>query len=232
VQRLSAGRELPVTTEHIPQAYNLIFKKPVSLLKPKIFVPKLLYVYDAAGEIFKTNDQMDLQDYYDYTKGILFIIDPFAIPAYNLSHQEAIEHIRDSVRPSSTGIMETYERMKEKIEKVFGLSRNSKYPIPIAVVLNKVDALNLEDEIGEEVAIALKTYEASIATVEDAISILVRNFLCKYELSNFVRDLELYFSKVKYFSCSALGRLPTQSDTSSFKPTRVLEPLVWLLEQV
>lgn len=232
VQRLAAGRELAVTTELIPHAYNLIFKKPVSLLRPKNFVPKLLYIYDAAGEIFKTNDQMDLQDYYDYTKGILFIIDPFAIPAFNLMHREDIERIRHTLRPSSTDIMETYERLKEKIEKVFGLSQNRKYSIPIAIVVNKVDTLNLEDEVGEEVAMALKALEASIPTVEDAISILVRNFLCKYELNNFVRDLELYFSNVKYFSCSALGRLPMQADTTSFKPIRVLEPLAWLIEQV
>src|SRR5947209_8602799 len=100
MRHLAAGRELLVTTEHIPQAYNLIFKKPASLLRPKNFIPKLLYIYDAAGEIFKTNDQMDLQDYYDYTKGILFIIDPFAIPAYNLRHQEVIERILVSVLQS------------------------------------------------------------------------------------------------------------------------------------
>jgi hypothetical protein len=57
----------------------------------------------------------------------------------------------------------------------------------------------------------------------------VKDFLCQYSLDNFVRDLEAQLSTVKYFSCSALGRLPSQDDTSSFVPVRVLDPLIWLL---
>ncbi len=57
----------------------------------------------------------------------------------------------------------------------------------------------------------------------------MRDFLRNYGLGNFMRDVESQFAHVKYFSCSALGRLPTQADTRSFQPIRVLDPLVWLL---
>lgn len=58
---------------------------------------------------------------------------------------------------------------------------------------------------------------------------LVRNFLCRYELGHFVQNVEIQFSNVRYFSCSALGRLPVPGDTRSFIPIRVGEPLIWLL---
>ena len=76
---------------------------------------------------------------------------------------------------------------------------------------------------------ALMAHDPSIVSEEDAISLLVRHLLYNYGLGNFVRDVESQFTNVKYFSCSALGRLPSQTDTRSFQPIRVLDPLVWLL---
>jgi hypothetical protein len=99
------------------------------------------------------------------------------------------------------------------------------------VVITKVDALELENEIGDPAAHALLQRDPSITSVEDARSSVVRDFLCNYGLDDFVRELELHFSNVKYFSCSALGRLPVQGDTRGFTPRRVVEPLLWLLAQ-
>jgi len=223
LQRLSQGHELLKTPDIVPQAYNLDIRAPGA------WVPKFAYIYDAAGEAFNTNANTSLQEYYKYIHGVIFVTDHFAIAEYRNLHKVDIELLRDSLRPSALNVMQAYERMMQMLEASIGIRKGGRYSQPIAIVVTKVDALNLEWEIGEPAAQALMAHNPSIISQEDAISILVRDFLRNYGLGNFMRDVESQFAHVKYFSCSALGRLPTQADTRSFQPIRVLDPLVWLL---
>ena len=222
LHRLEGGRELVATTEVVPQAYNLKIKVPGWR------VPKLAYVYDAAGEAFATYDNTSRQAYYKYIDGIIFVIDPFAIPEYYRIYQTDIEQIRTSLRPSRLGVMEAYERMMQMFEASVDMRKRKRYSQPIAVVVTKVDTLDLEDEVGSRAAQALMAHDPSIPSEAEAIHMLVRDFLCKYDMDHFVRDLEANFAHVRYFSCSALGRLPSTMDTREFTPIRVLDPLIWL----
>jgi len=224
LRQLASGQELLKTPDIVPQAINL------KIRAPKARVPKLAYVYDAAGEAFNKSENTSLQEYYKYVDGIILIIDPFSIAAYRRLHQKEIERLRGSLRPSALDVMQTYERMMQMFEASVGL-RKKRYAQPVAVVITKVDALDLEHDIGLPAAHALVASDPALASEDEAISKLVRDFLCSYDLENFVRDLESQFAKVRYFSCSALGRLPNPGDTSSFDPVRVLEPLAWLLTQ-
>jgi len=223
LQSLARGHELLKTPEIVPQAYNLEIRAPGAR------VPKFAYVYDAAGEAFNTNENTSLQEYYKYIDGVIFVIDPFAITEYARLHQSDIDMVRNSLRPSSLNVMQAYERMMQMFEASKGIRKGGRYPQPIAIVVTKVDARNLEWEIGIPATQALMASDPSIVSEEDGMSLLVRRFLYNYGLDNFVRDVETQFTNVKYFSCSALGRLPTQLDTRSFQPIRVLDPLVWLL---
>jgi double-GTPase-like protein len=225
-QRLASGRELVKTPEIVPQAYNLAIKAP-----RRWKVPTIVYVYDAAGEAFNTSENTDSQVYYKYIDAIVFVIDPCAIPAYYKVHYGEIELLRQSLRPSELDVMQAYERMTQMFEASIGLQKGRRYSHPIAVVITKVDALELENEIGTPAAQALLQRDSSITSEEDAMSTVVRDSLCNYGLDHFVRELELQFANVKYFSCSALGRLPAQEDTSGFIPIRVVDPLLWLLAQ-
>lgn len=225
IQRLDSGRELVKTTNIVARAYNLKIKAPRAL------VPKLAYIYDAAGEAFNNSENTRLQEYYKYVDGIIFVIDPCAISAYNHIHQQDIAFLREQLRPSQLDVMQAYERMFQMFEASVGLHKGSRFRHPIAIVVTKVDALNLEYEVGAPAAQFLIQQNPSINSEEEAISILVRNFLCNYGLDNFVRDVELQFANVKYFSCSALGRLPMINDTRSFQPIRAADPLIWLLTQ-
>lgn len=225
VQSLSNGQELLKTPDMIPQAYNL------SIKGPRAMVPTIAYIYDAAGEVYGRSAHIDNQVYYKYIDGIIFVIDPCAIPTYRRMHQGDISLIQQELRPSLLDVMEAYERMKEMFEASINVRKGQRYPHPIAVVLTKVDALGLEQEIGLPAAHMLMQSDPSIRSEEDAMSTVVRTFLGNYGLDNFVRDLELQFSNVKYFSSSALGRLPLQNDTRAFTPIRVLDPLIWLLSK-
>jgi len=224
LRRLDNGQELKMTPDIIPHAYNLRIKAL------RAWVPKLMYVYDAAGEVFNDSRHTRRQEYYKYTQGIIFVIDPCTITEYYRAHEMEIERIRDSIRPGSSDVMSTYTRMLSMFEASKGVRNEGRYPQPVAVVLTKADALKLEEEIGAPAAQSLMAQDPSkYITEEDAISTLVRDFLSAYGLDNFVRDLEAQFVDVKYFSCSALGRLPIQTNRQEFIPIRVLEPLRWLL---
>lgn len=230
VQRLDQGRVLVKTTEVVPQAYNLSIKAPRAL------VPSIAYVYDAAGEAFEDSKNTDSQVYYKYIDGLIFIIDPSAIPAYHSIHQGEIALIDKQLRPGTLDVMQTYERMVEMFASSVHFQKGRRYTHPIAVVVTKTDALNLESEIGAPAAQLLMQHTPTITSEADAIHTLVRDFLNSYGLDYFVRELELHFSNVRYFSCSALGRLPSfqdaiSQDMSSFTPLRVGEPLFWLLSQ-
>lgn len=223
---LQTGHELVETPDEVPQAYNLKIEIPGAP------VPKLVYLYDASGETFTSYEKVSQHDYYKYIDGIIFVIDPFAIPDYLQIHQSEVELIRESLRPSNLGIMQVYERMIEMVEASVKIRHRGRYVQPIAVVVTKVDALNLEDEIGAPAAQALRDRDPSLRDDEEAINQLVREFLCHYQLDNFVRDLESQFSNVGYFSCSALGRLPSATDSSAFDPIRASDPFEWLLKRI
>lgn len=223
IKRLSHGRELVKTTEIVAHAYNL------RIQSPRKRVPTLAYVYDAAGEAYNTSENTAQQEYYKYIDGIIFVIDPFSIRAYSHLHEPEIAQYQNLIRPSTLDVMQAYERMFHMFEDSAGLRKGRRFSHPIAVVITKVDALNLEHEIGTFAARNLMNSDPHITNEDQAINMLVRDFLCRYELDHFVRDVEMQFSNVRYFSCSALGRMPVAGDTRSFMSVRVGNPLIWLL---
>lgn len=225
-RRLSTGRPLVKTTDIVARAYNL------KLQSPRAFVPKLAYIYDAAGEAYNASENTAQQEYYKYIDGIIFMVDPFAIPAYRRVHEAEILAQKDLIRPSGLDAMQAYERMFTMFEDSIGLRKGRRFSHPIAIVVTKVDVFNLEAEIGSFAAQQLMRRDPSMRREADAIHTLVRDFLCRYELGHFVQNMEIQFSTVRYFSCSALGRLPVPGDARSFVPIRVGEPLIWLLTNV
>lgn len=221
--KLWAGKELPSTKGLVPQAFILKVHRTRTLL------PKLVYMYDPSGLIFNNNTSTSLQGYYRYISGIIFTIDPFAIPKFYDAHKSDIDKQRATFRPTNLDVMHAYERMLQMLEASIGVHRWKRYSQPIAIVVTKTDALHLEDEIGSSAARKLIASDTSISSESDAIHKLVKDFLCAHDLGHFVRDLESHFAHVRYFSCSALGHPPQSNNTSGFVPLRVVDPLVWLL---
>lgn len=222
IRQLSMGVQLAKTSEISPQAYNLEIKAPQTQ------IPTIVFIYDAAGEAFATDAEISLQTYYKYIHACIFIIDPCAIPAYRRTHYNDIECIRRALGPSSLDVTEVYDRMIRMLEIYRGLKRSGSYKLPAAVVVTKVDALGLQDEIGIPAVQRLMTNDWSYKTQEEASNALILDFLQKYGFANLLRDLEMHFSEIRYFSCSALGRLPLEENKAAFISTGVLDPLVWL----
>lgn len=225
VRDLSAGNALGKTPDVTPWAYTL------SVKDGRRHPGHLLYLYDAAGEAYLSEDQTLLQTYYAYVHGIIFVIDPFSIPAIRAKYEAELAHL-DELRPSTLDLMEAYERMLRVIEAAPRLTRGSKFAQPLAVVISKCDALDLEQQIGEPAAADLMGSTPAFELPEDAMSELVERFLCENGMENFVRNLQLQFEKVRYFSCSALGRMPGTDPGQPFKPQRAIDPLLWMLGQL
>jgi Double-GTPase 2 len=220
---LGSGRVLQKTPDITPQAYNLALKRPRERLG------RIIYIYDAAGEAYSTEDNTVLQKYYDYVDGLIFVIDPMSIELYRRAHLKEVESLRNQLRPSALGVMEAYGRMITVLEASVGLRPGRKFRHPIAVLISKVDALDLEEKIGKTAAGRVMTEDPSLHLEEDAIHMLVQEFLQEHEMGNLVRDLYLQFEHVHFFSCSALGRMPENEAAGPFHPVRVLEPITWIL---
>jgi hypothetical protein len=218
-----AGRPLEKTPDITPQAYN------VSLKPAHSRVGRILYVYDAAGEAYMALENTGQQKFFDYVDGLLFVVDPFSIDTFVHEHRQEIDGIRTSLRPCRLGVMETYERMIEVLEQSMGVKPHAHFVQPLAVVVSKTDALALEDRIGTPAARRLMAQDPSYVLEGDAIDALVERFLVEHGLGNFVRSLRMRFRHVKFFSGSALGRLPQANEAAPFVPVRALDPMAWIL---
>jgi len=114
------------------------------------------------------------------------------------------------------------------MEEHFGLEPTARIKQPVAVVVNKTDAFDLEQVIGEPAAQALIQASPEPVTAEMARSQVVREQLLRWDQAHLVQQLEARCARVRYFTCSSLGRMP-DSTTRPFEARGVLEPLLWIL---
>jgi hypothetical protein len=214
------------TYEVVPTAYTL------SIRRTSWEVGKLAYLYDAAGEAYSDENKTLQQTYYKYVHALLLVIDPFSIADFARQHESEIKTARDALRPSPTNPIEAYERMLAALESVAGLQRGRPFRQPLAVVLTKTDASDLENRVGSPAAHRLMLAQPWLHREQDAMHLLVERFLTEMGMGNLVRDMSMQFSNLRFFSCSALGRLPDFSDRKPYRPLRAVDPFLWLLGQL
>lgn len=206
------------TAEESPDAFQV-------KLKDGAGGSALLYVYDAAGELYQQTDTLGRHEYYSYTHGILFLIDPFSLPQVQVDLGATLEAAAAQVKPCEERPQDVYDRMIGVLRQ-FSKTGGRFGSIPFAVVLTKSDAFGLAREI--EATAPARAVGAS--KDEDPESNAVRQWLVEHGESNLVRGVENDFKKVRYFHCSSLGRLPDAS-ASPFDPQGVLDPLGWVLSR-
>lgn len=205
-------------------AYN------IQLKRSRFRVPKLVYIYDAAGEYFKFEDSAMKQVYFKYTHGILLIIDPFSIPAVYERYKDQLKTSTIEVAPSHQPLDDVFATMLTVLEYSLKVKPGRVVQRPVAVVVTKTDAF-LEDQIGKPAAIQLMADNPGIHHEDDAIALLVEQFLRENGEANFVNSLRNTFGRVRFFSVSAVGA-NSVGDSTLFEGVRVLTPLLWLFGQV
>ncbi len=221
-QGLARGQTPAKTQEKLPRALNL-------KLDRKQGSPWLLYLYDPAGEAFGETEGLVLHKFQEYLSGLIFLVDPFAIPAVVREYGDRLPAVKAALKPSELPIEDALSRILISLEENFGLKKTARVKVPMAVVINKIDAFDLERLIGKAAVAAHAGASSAPLDFDQARNDLVRRQLILWDQGDFVQQLENRFARVRYFTCSSLGRMPDQSHRS-FEPREVLEPLMWILE--
>ena len=187
----------------------------------------LLYIYDAAGELYNQTDKMRRQEYFNYVNGIIFLIDPFSLSQVqaNLENELSNTAVKLQISPCEEKPQDVYSKLLQTLQQEKGISRSASNK-PISVVVTKSDAFNIAEEI-QQIAKNILLDGNEKQTRE---SLAVRKWLEKNGEGNLIRGIEKDFKQVSYFYCSPLGRLPDSSSTP-FSPRNVLKPLNWLLNR-
>jgi hypothetical protein len=220
-QQLSQGLAPEKTLSTLPRAFNLKVQAAGR-------DARVLYLYDPAGEAFNETEGLVLHRYQAYLSGLVFLIDPFTIPAVCAEYADRLESVRDALKPSKLPIEDALARILISMEEHFGLSKEARLKVPVAVVINKIDAFDLEQRIGEPV---VRQRAQSSPTPVDPDGIrddLIREQLRRWGQGDVVQQLETRCARVRYLTCSALGRMPDGS-AQPFAARGVLEPVLWIL---
>jgi hypothetical protein len=225
VDLLNKGERLNKTddADDTPEAYN------VELRKSRLKVPKLMYIYDTAGEHYGSDGRAMKQTYLKYTHGIILIIDPFAINQISREYADKLRSTTNKLAPSDRKPDEIFATMLTTLEHSLQTKPGQQVKRPIAVVIVKSDAFDLERRIGGHAARELMAKNPNIKFTGDAINLLVEQFFSDVGEVNFVKSLRGTFSNVRFFSCSSVGLGGTSA--KAFEGVRVLDPLLWLLGQ-
>ena len=223
VGMLQAGRPPDKTRDLIPRAFNLSLHKNGKLAF-------LLYLYDPAGEAYQEAAKLTAHGFHRYLSGMVLIVDPFAIPAVRERYAAQIKQEYGALKPSDLAIEETVDRLLLALEADFGLAKRGRVKQPLAIVINKVDAFDLEGVIGEPALKRRLTLPTPMNRPLDRDAVrnaMLRDQLVAWGEQAFVSRIEGRFANVRYFTCSALGRMPDRTG-AELKPSAVLPPLLWI----
>lgn len=193
-----------------------------------------LVFYDTAGENFDDIGKIAGNvKFLNESDAVLFLLDTFQIPYI---HDKL--GIRDNDGKRYNIIIDNVlSHFKQSDPRI----REAHFRKPLALVFSKIDAiLNNEDKF-EDTSIAgmsltnnsnyLSDPYISLSDF-DSISASVEAALTSWEERNFINNIRNNYKNVKFFGISALGDNPDKSKKiTSLKPYRVLDPLVWILNE-
>jgi hypothetical protein len=192
----------------------------------------LLYLYDAAGEDFEAGDLavgthgLSGQDFHRFIDGVAFVVDPFA--EEHFQHRGTAHSADNPARHDAAFVL---GRLLPFWERLLQVGADRPIPVPVAVVVTKVDACGLEPYLTPQDTPRVEESTARAASVAEEDSAVVRQFLIGCGAGAAVSLLEERFTRVAYFGVSALGRGNDPADISPLRSRRVLGPLVWLCYQ-
>jgi hypothetical protein len=186
-----------------------------------------LVIFDAAGEDLKdTVKRQQFARYIAAASGIIFLIDPFALPGM-------AELLPPSLRarlPQQGDAREVIQGTINLFEQRNGLRADHKIPVPVAVAFTKTDML--EGIVDHHSPILRDSRHAGGFNEDDCreCSEEVEYYLRKWGCSDLSHLVRTRFDDYQFFAMSALGQMPGQDlSLRSISPRRVADPLLWLL---
>ena len=172
--------------------------------------PLRVYMYDPPGESFKSTSSLKIHRYYDYLKGVIWVVDPFTIEEVRrrlAGRESEFEAAKVGALPPD----ESLERWLIGMEKDFsGVVKDS----VCAVVITKTDVPCFSEITGLHMG------------DDDAAC---RTFLLDFDCAGFVNTLDQTFTKVRFFAVSATGGKP---EGQKFVPVGFDDAAKWVFNNL
>lgn len=204
-----------------PSAISFSFFVQHKSLHPE----RLVHIYDIAGEVFTDNDENEVQRQYEYCQGIIFMLDPFAIPSVRAEYGSRLAS-KDRAVVGMADINGIIDVFFNKLHQVTGLSDREMSNVPFAVVIGKTDSAELWRNFSSEKIEKLMAANAGLSlTKSDAMDFLCRKFLIRHGMAAVVNAIDMKFRHNCYFAVSAMGH---SREEGSFRPVAVMEPMEWI----
>ncbi|MGD6831896.1 TRAFAC clade GTPase domain-containing protein [Sutcliffiella halmapala] len=181
---------------------------------------KLLYIYDPAGEAYNNTKELALHHYYSYLNGLVLIIDPFAMPDLAEAYKEQLTDDPAIANRARDLLDDTFDKLMVHLSKNMGIKETKKLNIPIAIVINKVDAYGLDEMISSR-EVSAASAEPGTNTVNESC----KSFLSSMGYQFFVKQVESKFSNHQYFYSTSLSQATSKNKHNS------ADPIIWLLKQ-
>jgi len=206
MQRLATGMTVAPTSGSVPDAFILRVERQKSR--------SLLYLYDAPGEEFSHIDTFSQHQWLQRADGLMLLVDPAPLPGF-IAKTGGLPN--PEVQASKTPLNDVVNSCIAGAEKMMARRSSEGLSVPLAVVITKADLEAVKRRVGD----------LSIGISDGAAC---RSALWEWGAGGAMQTIEKRFSNVRYFACSALGRTPSEKNTSPFSSYGVLNPLLWILK--
>jgi hypothetical protein len=222
VKDLKQGMEPPKTSELLPTACTVALDAGGW--------ERVLYLYDPAGEALADQEHLSTHRYTSYVHGLILVIDPFSIDRVRQHYESQPDWREFSIRPSELPLEDLITRVTNHVEQAQEISTTDRIKVPLAVVITKVDAFDLEEKLGPP-AVQRAQFANPELSDEEAGNQVIRSWLRAHGEEHTVHMLEKRFTVLQFFSVSGLGRMPDNSASAPYVSKRVLDPIDWLFEK-
>ncbi|WP_432570493.1 TRAFAC clade GTPase domain-containing protein [Kineococcus sp. SYSU DK005] len=192
---------------------------------------RLLYLYDSAGERFEHRSGLDHSNFLALTRGVVFIIDPFALDSIRrLAGSEVLENVTASVVEPE----DVFSRFGQALREALKLKPGRKFDASVSVVITKADALLRSPSVPHPYE---SLHAEADAADRAAYSAAARRWLIDVGgQRSLVALIENSFTYADYFVVSALDAFTVTVRRSGRAATGVKNddpsaPVTWLLGQ-
>ena len=194
-----------------------------------------LVFYDTAGENF--NDINRITDNVKFLKAsdaVIFLLDTFQVP-----YVHNVLGLRDN--PGDLRYDAIFDNILSFFKEGDPSERKSYFKKPMAFVFSKIDAILNNEAKFESTSIANMSMRKNsyflsgdgvLLSEFDSISSSIMGALNAWGETNFVNNITNNYKNPKFFGISSLGEAPVGINVSKVSPYRVLDPLVWILNEL
>lgn len=191
---------------------------------------RMIHIYDMPGEVFETGDAKEGWRNYQFTEGMVFLIDPYSMPEIKSRHSNEIAG--GSMGICTMGMNELVNSLINTLRNEKVRKKGGKFAIPVALTINKVDSLTLKRMCGGDAVEALMKGCPEVFGKDYfmAMDYVCRCFLARNNGMGFIANLDHNFDTVHFFFSSPMGYIP-KSTLTRFRPVNVLPVMQWMMRK-